>query len=48
MRSMEDQYGKVMLFNKNRGLGLGFEKFFFEGKKFYIDKNMFKLKKFND
>lgn len=48
MRSMEDQYGKAMSFNKNRGLGLGFEKPPSEGKKFYIDKNMSKSKKFND
>lgn len=48
MRSMEDQYGKAMSFNKNRGLGLGFEKPPSEGKKFYIDKNMSKSKKFDD
>lgn len=48
MRSMEDQYGKAMSFNRNRGLGLGFEKPPSEGKKFYIDKNMSKSKKFDD
>jgi hypothetical protein len=48
MRNMEDQYSKAMSFNKSRGLGLGFEKPPSEGKKFYIDKNVSKSKKFDD
>nr|XP_022331954.1 lysine-rich nucleolar protein 1-like [Crassostrea virginica] len=48
VRSMEDQYGKAMSFNQNRGLGLGFQRPPSEGKKFYIDKNISKSRKFDD
>ena len=48
VRSMEDQYGKAMSFNQNRGLGLGFQRPPSEGKKFYIDKNVSKSRKFDD